>query len=230
MKQIITNTLKYFSHIEHTCVSVFSKCGRLLKKYYPEYSTDMHSCNNNRGKRNIQLSRGFVYLIGLVLFIMVFGGIVVLGSGYVASDSSVGSAGMDFDSSCLWLNGNDYKSEQSFDSAPAAGTGSAIPQLNLANTLADGEITCLRPFKSFKELKQFLDEDLTDEHVYSKNFDCDDFAFLLSQNALNKGYQIFPFAEGNHLKNVGHVALGDAIIVYIIEPQTDEVSIWGKVD
>jgi hypothetical protein len=32
------------------------------------------------------------------------------------------------------------------------------------------------------------------------------------------------------LKNVAHVALGDSIIVYTVEPQTDEVRLWGKID
>lgn len=229
MKQIVKNTFNYFRNIQHACISSCVKYGRMLEQRFHDYSADAHSCNKDREKRDIRLSRGFVYLIGLVLFAVVFGGIVVFGSGYVAGDSSVDATGMDFDSSCLWLNGNGYDSELSPDSSPVAGTG-AIPTLDLANTLSDGEITCLRPFRSYKELKQFLDEDLTDEHIYSKSFDCDDFAFMLSQNALNKGYQIFPFAEGNHLKNVAHVALGDTIIVYVVEPQTDELSIWGKVD
>ena len=230
MKQLIKNIITYFSHIEHTFAAICSKCSRLSEKSYADYSATTYCCKNNEEKRCIQLSRGFVYLIGFVLFVVVFSGIVIFGSGSVASDSSINGNAMDFDSSCLWLNGSDYKSEQSFDSSTDAGTVSGIAQLDLANTLSDGEITCLRPFRNYKELKQFLEEDLTDEHIYSKNFDCDDFAFMLSQNALNKGYQIFPFAEGNHLKNVAHVALDDAIVVYVIEPQTDEIDIWGKVD
>ena len=229
MKKIVKNSLKYFSYVGHTFSSVCSKCGRLLEKGYSVYSADTHNCKIDEDKPGIQFSRGFVYLIGLALFMVVFSGIVVFGSGYVASDSNIDGTGMDFDSSCLWLNGRNYEAEQVFDSS-TTGTGSGIPQLDLSNTLSNGEVTCLRPFTSYKELKQFLDEDLTDEHIYSKSFDCDDFAFMLSQNALNKGYQIFPFAEGNHLKNVAHVALGDTIVVYEIEPQTDEISIWGKVD
>jgi hypothetical protein len=229
MKQLVVNIFRYFNHVIHTCASHCLKCGKLLQKGYPDFSTTPGYKTDSK-KRRIQLSRGFVYLTGLVLFVIVFGGIVVFGNGYVAGDSSINGAEMDFDSSCLWLTGNNYESEQSFDSSTAAGTGSAIQQLDLENTLSDGEITCLRPFRSYKELKQFLDEDLTDEHIYSKSFDCDDFAFMLSQNALNRGYQIFPFAEDNHLKNVAHVALDDTIIVYIVEPQTDEIRIWGKVD
>ncbi|MEJ2738936.1 MAG: hypothetical protein P8105_03740 [Dehalococcoidia bacterium] len=202
----------------------------MFKKSYPDYSANIYNCKNDGEKQGVQLSKGFVYLIGLILFVMVFSGIVVFGSGYAAGDSNTSGTGMDFDSSCLWLDGSNYKTEQSFDNLTVADTGSGTPQLDLANTLSDGEITCLRPFKSYRELKQFLDEDLTDKHIYSMSFDCDDFAFMLSQNALNKGYQIFPFAEGSHLKNVAHVALGDAVVVYVVEPQTDEVRIWGKVD
>ena len=94
-----------------------------------------------------------------------------------------------------------------------------------------GKIEHLRPFSSIRELKQFLQMDATSELQYSMDFDCDDFAFCLSQNAMNMGYQIFPFAEGDHLKNVAHVALGTgSTAVYVIEPQTDEISLWGRVD
>jgi hypothetical protein len=230
MKIIIKNSSGYFGHIEHTFISVCSQCSRLFKKSYPDYSADTRDCKNDKEKRGIQLSRGFVYLSGVVLFIVVFSGIIVFGSGYVVSNSEVNGTGTDLNSSCLWLDGSNYRAEQPFDSSTVASTGSNMHQLDLANTLSNGEVICLRPFMSFKELKQFLEEDLTDEHIYSKNFDCDDFAFMLSQNALNRGYQIFPFAEGDHLKNVAHVALGDSIVVYAIEPQTDEIRIWGKVD
>jgi hypothetical protein len=229
MKKLVKNNLKNFSYIEHSFISVCSKCGKLFKKGYPDYP-EINRCKIDGEKRGVQLSRGFVCLIGVVLFIVVFSGIIVFGSGYVASDSDINRTGMDIDSSCLWLNGSNYEAEQSFSSSTIADNDSGILQLDLANTLSNGEITCLRPFTSFKELKQFLDEDLTDEYTYSRSFDCDDFAFMLSQNALNKGYQVFPFAEGNHLKNVAHVALGDTIVVYIVEPQTDEIRIWGKVD
>jgi len=95
----------------------------------------------------------------------------------------------------------------------------------------NGNIDYLRPFPTVTDLIRFLEEDQTDQHEYSKDFDCDDFAFALSQNAMSKGYQLFPFAEGKHLKNVAHVALGDnSIVVYIIEPQTDQIMIWGQVD
>jgi hypothetical protein len=94
-----------------------------------------------------------------------------------------------------------------------------------------GKIEHLRPFSSLRELKQFLEIDQTSELQYNRDFDCDDFAFNLSQNAMNMGYQIFPFAEGDHLKNVAHVSLGTkATAVYVIEPQTDEISLWGRVD
>lgn len=95
----------------------------------------------------------------------------------------------------------------------------------------DGNIDYLRPFPTVTDLIRFLEEDQTDQHGYSKDFDCDDFAFTLSQNAMSRGYQLFPFAEGKHLRNVAHVALGDdSILVYIVEPQTDKIIIWGQVD
>jgi hypothetical protein len=94
-----------------------------------------------------------------------------------------------------------------------------------------GKIEYLRPFSGLRELKQFLEIDDTSELQYSHDFDCDDFAFTLSQNAMNMGYQIFPYAEGDHLKNVAHVSLGTkSTAVYVIEPQTDEISLWGRVD
>jgi hypothetical protein len=101
----------------------------------------------------------------------------------------------------------------------------------LAVRTFDGRIDYLNPFPTVTDLIKFLEEDPTDQYVYSKDFDCDDFAFTLSQNAMSKGYQLFPFAEGKHLRNVAHVALGDdSVVVYIVEPQTDQIIIWGQVD
>jgi hypothetical protein len=175
-------------------------------------------------------STSFVCLVGLILFFVVFTGIVVFGSQYIASDSNLHETDMNFDSACLWLNENGHTALQSYDRSIAEGEVNGVSKVELEKTLSDGTVVCLRPFINLKELKQFLKEDLTDEHVYSKDFDCDDFAFMLSQHAINKGYQIFPFAEGNHLKNVAHVAMDNAIVVYTIEPQTDEVRLWGKID
>ena len=104
-------------------------------------------------------------------------------------------------------------------------------QAQLQTKSVSGLMEYLRPFNSLSELKQFLEADQTDKQTYSKDFDCDDFAFMLSKNAMDKGYQVFPFAEGNHLKNVAHVSLGNnSIAVYTVEPQTDEIHLWGRVD
>jgi len=102
---------------------------------------------------------------------------------------------------------------------------------DLAVRTFDGNIGYLHPFSTVTDLIRFLEEDKTDQYEYSKDFDCDDFAFTLSQNAMSKGYQLFPFAEGKHLRNVAHVSLGnDSILTYIVEPQTDQIIIWGQVD
>jgi hypothetical protein len=170
-----------------------------------------------------------VCLVGLILFVIVFTGVVLFGSKYAAGKSGT-QTDMDFESACLWLNEGDYDVQQPYDRPITDKTPSETTGVELGKTLSDGTVVCLRPFINFAELQEFLREDLTDECVYSRDFDCDDFAFMLSQHAINRGYQIFPFAEDNHLKNVAHVALGDSIVVYTIEPQTDEVSLWGKID
>ena len=104
-------------------------------------------------------------------------------------------------------------------------------QVNLEAKSAYDKIKYLLPFDSLSELRRFLETDQTDKQKYSRDFDCDDFSFMLSQNAMNEGYQIFPFAEGNHLKNMAHVSLGSsAVAVYVVEPQTDEIRLWGRVD
>ena len=197
------------NHKEHTAVTVCSHC---------------------RVKTGREFSGVFVCLIGLVLFFAVFTGILVFGSKCVASDYDIRETDMDFESACLWLNEDDYATSQSTTYSLTGNDDNSIAGVELEKTLSDGTVICLRPFYSLAELQQFLDSDRTNECVYSRDFDCDDFAFMLSQHALNKGYQIFPFAEDNHLKNVAHVAIGDSIVVYTIEPQTDEIRIWGKID
>jgi hypothetical protein len=224
------NKAKYCNHKDHTAVTVCSRCGGPVCERCWYLHEGKYVCRQCRKKTGFMFSTGFVCLVGLILFFVVFTGIVVFGSQYVASDSNLHETDMNFHSACLWLNENGDTALQSYDRSIVEGEVDGVSKVELEKTLSDGTVACLRPFINLKELKQFLNEDLTDEHVYSRDFDCDDFAFMLSQHAINKGYQIFPFAEDNHLKNVAHVAMDDAIAVYTIEPQTDEVRLWGKID
>jgi hypothetical protein len=209
LKEKMKSKTGYCNHSRHTAVIVCSQCGiPVCENCWHHYGGE-YICKSCRKKQGVQFSRGFVYLSGIVLFFIVFSSIIIFGSKYAASESSMPEADFDCTSYYLWLNEYEF---------------------NIENTLPDNEIVCLRPFTNLGELKQFLETDLTDEQVYSKDFDCDDFAFMLSQNAMNKGLQIFPFAEDDHLKNVAHVTYGDTIVVYAVEPQTDELQILGKID
>jgi len=79
----------------------------------------------------------------------------------------------------------------------------------------------LHNFESLDELNEFLAEDKTNEHPYTRGvFDCDDFALMLQRNALEKGYLMncqMLFRE--HMLNM--TIAGDT--VYYIEATTDEI-------
>ena len=173
MKKSISNSTKRCNHTEHTAVAVCSQCGTLLCENCWHRYNGGYVCASCRSKQGIQMSRGFVYLTGIVLFFMVFSGIIVFGSKYAASESNVSDTAMSPASSYLWLTERDFSGDQSLDSS----TG--ISQLDPVDTLSDGTVICLRPFSNLKELKQFLDDDLTNEQIYCRDFDCADFAFML---------------------------------------------------
>ena len=80
-------------------------------------------------------------------------------------------------------------------------------------------------FASFAELTAWLKQDDTHEQTYSSTFQCVDFAFMMSEHAIQEGYWIFPavdLADG-HMECVA--AIGKDL--YEIEPQTNAVSLWA---
>jgi hypothetical protein len=89
-----------------------------------------------------------------------------------------------------------------------------------------------REFESLDELKAWLAEDDSNTTLYIfgsgciANYDCDDFAAALVYNALCDGYAVSLQIEGNHMLN--STVIGNEI--YFIEPQTDEVWLWGYRD
>jgi hypothetical protein len=89
-----------------------------------------------------------------------------------------------------------------------------------------------REFESVAELKAWLAEDDTDSTLYIfgsgciSTYDCDDYATALMYNALAHGYLVSLQIKGNHMLN--STIIGNEI--YYIEPQTDEVWLWGYRD
>lgn len=87
-------------------------------------------------------------------------------------------------------------------------------------------------FESLAELEAWLAQDETDTTLYIYGsgcileYDCDDYAVALSRNALADGYSVSLQIEGNHMLN--STIIGNN--VYFIEPQTDEVWLWGYRD
>lgn len=96
----------------------------------------------------------------------------------------------------------------------------------------------LREFASLEELEAWLDEDITDAiHLISPkspedgcayvdpDYDCDNYACDLRKAAEQDGFQI-SIQIDTHKNH----ALNSTIInneIYFIEPQTDEVWLWG---
>jgi len=85
----------------------------------------------------------------------------------------------------------------------------------------------LRPFADKGELREWLRQDKTNELEYIyKRYDCDDFAVALSIAAAEDGYYLGIKGSLRHLQNF-------TIIdgkMYKVEPQTDEIIYWHKVD
>jgi len=89
-----------------------------------------------------------------------------------------------------------------------------------------------REFESLDELNAWLAKDDTDSTLYIfgsgclVNYDCDDYATALVQNALLDGYSVSAQIVGNHMLN--STIIGNKI--YFIEPQNDKVWFWGYRD
>ena len=89
-----------------------------------------------------------------------------------------------------------------------------------------------KEFESLDALKAWLAQDDTDHAIYIFgsgcliNYDCDDYAVALVYNALQAGYSVSTEIAGDHMMN--STIIGNEI--YMIEPQTDEVQLWGKRD
>jgi hypothetical protein len=89
-----------------------------------------------------------------------------------------------------------------------------------------------KEFESLDALKAWLAQDDTDHTIYIfgsgclANYDCDDYATALVYNALQDGYSVSTEIAGDHMMN--STIIGNEI--YLIEPQTDEVQLWGKRD
>jgi hypothetical protein len=89
-----------------------------------------------------------------------------------------------------------------------------------------------KEFASLSELKAWLDKDDTDTAFYIfgtgclEYYDCDDYATALVYNALADGYSVSLQIEGSHMLN--STIIGNDI--YFIEPQNDQVWLWGHRD
>ena len=111
-----------------------------------------------------------------------------------------------------------------------------------------------REFRDIYELKIFLASDSTDEHEYiPTTFDCEDFAFNLTDNARRQGYLIYSIGKAfptyrtikeyigywdntiwytnlsivDKLNNHAYCVTRIKGIWYKIEPQTDEITEVG---
>lgn len=108
----------------------------------------------------------------------------------------------------------------------------------------------LRPFKDIDELKKFLVEDDTDNHIFlvagkdgvvSFKGQCEDSAMQLKKRAEEQGFDMDVIPVGTYIRDrEGHYiligeghALNSTIIgndYIFIEPQTDEIWIGGHLD
>lgn len=84
-------------------------------------------------------------------------------------------------------------------------------------------------FASLHDLEVWLSQDLTDINLpNSWKFDCDDYTYMLTRNAWQAGYIICPYFTPDRRHAMCTTKIGNR--VYLIEPQTDRVSLWGYLD
>jgi hypothetical protein len=90
----------------------------------------------------------------------------------------------------------------------------------------------LRYFDTYNEMIDFLRKDKTNEIKYIKEtFDCDDFAFTLCKNAAREGYLIHPYPTTDGHVECFTIADTKSIAgIFLIEPQTDAIAVFGTVD
>lgn len=86
-----------------------------------------------------------------------------------------------------------------------------------------------RHFNSLQELNTWLAEDDTDSYAYVPTyFDCDGFALTLQRHALEDGYIISCEVDLVRMHMLNTAVIGN--VCYLIEPQTDEVSVYCYLD
>ena len=97
----------------------------------------------------------------------------------------------------------------------------AIQQLS--SSVTKGQV---REFTSYDDLIAWLKQDDTHEQVYSPTFECVDFAFMMSEHAIQDGYWIFPAVDlsDGHMRCI--TLIGNDL--YAIEPQINTVSLWAE--
>lgn len=85
----------------------------------------------------------------------------------------------------------------------------------------------LRPFADKGELREWLRQDKTNELEYIfKRFDCDDFAVTLAIAAAEDGFLL---GIRGSLRHVQNFTIIDGKM-YKVEPQTDDIIFWHRVD
>ncbi len=96
----------------------------------------------------------------------------------------------------------------------------AIQQLS--SYAANGQV---REFASYDDLIAWLNQDDTHEQIYSPTFECVDFAFMMSEHAIEDGYWIFPAVDlsDGHMQCIAPIGND----LYAIEPQINAVSLWA---
>ncbi len=224
--------MKCYNHPGISAITTCSVCNRTICEVCYCKDKGWPVCQQCLNARSAYPSHKYVNrALVVVLFLIFFIAAVILVQSFLNTNRKLISAYNETSASNLWAGHRISSPGETEEQVNEAQLKSGMRGPVLEIKLTSGEIGYLHPFRNLAELKQFLSADQTDKHDYGRDFDCDDFAFLLSKNAISKGYQIFPFAEGSHLKNVAHVYLGkDATAVYTVEPQTDEISLWGRVD
>ena len=116
---------------------------------------------------------------------------------------------------------NDTLAATNLTLATKDSTQSAAIQ-QLSSYAANGNIS---EFASYADLIAWLKQDDTHEQVYSPAIECVDFAFMMSEHAIEDGFWIFAAVDlsDGHMQCIA--LIGDNL--YAIEPQTNAVSLWA---
>jgi len=170
----------------------------------------------------------WLYISIILSLVLAVSGLFLHNYSFLQADSTVNNSGLGYEQGFRDGYSQGYVSHVEYRDIIHYVDREVIKEVIVEKSIELGEFT------SVAELRAWLDEDDTDEHVYlvagedgvlrpSDKYDCDDYALQLQSRAAKSGFvmsvTIIEKQDKPHMINLA--SIGNDI--YYIEPQTDQV-------